>query len=114
MMTRDIAERVTVRYPPAVAARLARSLAGEGGATDVRVTQMPSVEWALEKATESADDILSEVLRRRAERMREATAYVGRLNGDERAALEERRLAAEQERNSAEAARDEAWSRADA
>ncbi|MPQ96382.1 hypothetical protein GB931_00270 [Modestobacter sp. I12A-02628] len=108
MMTRDIAERVTVRYPPSVAAQLARSLAGEGGATDVRVAQMPSVERAMEKATETADDILSEVLRRRAERMREATAHVGRLNDDERAAVDERRLAAEQERDRAHAAWDEA------
>lgn len=113
MVTRDIADRVTVRYPPSVAARLARSLAGEGGATDVRVAQMPSVGRALEKATEAADEILSDVLRRRAERMREATTYAGRLSDDERAVVEERRLAAEQARDRAHAARDEARSQAD-
>ena len=45
---------------------------------------------------------------------REATVHVGRLNDDERAAVEERRLAAEQERDRAHAARDEARSTAEA
>lgn len=113
MITRDIAELVTVRYPPSVAARLARSLAGDGGATDVRVAQMSNVGRVLEQTTETADEIVSEVLRRRAERMREATAHVGRVNGDERAAVDERRLVAERDRDRARAARDEARSHAE-
>lgn len=88
LLTREIAERVAVRYPPAVAAELAQQLGGVGGGTDVRVAQMENVSQVIEAA--DASDVAAEVFRRRLLRTRAASMHVSSLSTAERAASDER------------------------
>jgi hypothetical protein len=82
MLTREVAERVAVRYPPTMAAELARNLGAAGGATDVRVAQFDSVSGVIENA--DATDITQEVLRRRLMRLREVGKHSGLIGEAER------------------------------
>ncbi len=88
MLTREIAERVAVKYPPRVAAELAAQLGGaHGGGTDVRVAQFESVRAVVEEA--ESGEVASEVLRRRIMRQRAATEHSSVVAASERAATDE-------------------------
>lgn len=93
MLTREVADRVAVRYPPAVAAELAGDLAGAGGGTDIRMAQLESVTQVMENA--EAGDVAAEVLRHRIRRVRESARYAASMGTAERAAADDRVLRAE-------------------
>lgn len=86
MLTRELAERVALRYPPAVAAELADALAGNH--TDVRIAQFDSVHDVIESAT--ASDVAAEVLRRRIHRSQATTSHSTVLRDKERSATADR------------------------
>jgi hypothetical protein len=78
LLTRGIADRVTMRYPPQVAVELASSLAG----TDLRVAQLAPFHETVERA--NAQDVVSAVLRQRALRTRDASAHQSERSHAER------------------------------
>ena len=106
LLSREVANRVALRFPPAIAADLARRLGGAGGATDVRVAQFPTVGSVLEGTTDSSDEVFAEVERRRILRARSATTYANSLHEGERQASIDRLSAANRTAVVAQAERD--------
>jgi hypothetical protein len=78
MLTRQIAERVVMRYPPSIALDMAAQLGDAASVTDVRVAQLSTVYDVLNTAT-TADDVLIEVARHRNRRHQHAALHADRI-----------------------------------
>lgn len=87
LLTREVAERVAVRYAPEVAAELAYQLSGSAGSTDVRVAQFASIVDVIESA--AADEIAGEVLRRRIQRQQAAANHAAEVEVSGRKRVDE-------------------------